>query len=38
MTQISGSTSIGVMVIAPLILLGFFAFRRSVRESRRENA
>ena len=35
MTQLSGSTSVGVMVIAPLILLGFFAFRRSVRESRR---
>ena len=31
LTQLSGSTSTGVMVIAPLILLGFFAFRRAVR-------
>ena len=38
MTQISGSTSTGVMVIAPLILLGFFAFRRAVREDRKANA
>ncbi len=34
MTQLSGSTSVGVTVIAPLILLGFFAFRRAVREGR----
>ena len=38
MTQISGSTSVGVMVIAPLILLGFLAFRKAVREGRRANA
>ena len=38
MTQISGSTSVGVMVIAPLILLGFFAFRRAVREGRKSNS
>ena len=37
MTQLSGSTSTGVMVIAPLILLGFFAFRRAVREGRKSN-
>lgn len=35
LTQLSGSTSTGVMVIAPLILLGFFAFRRAVREGRK---
>ena len=34
MTQLSGSTSVGVMVIAPLILLGFFAFRRAVAQGR----
>ena len=34
MTQLSGSTSAGVMVIAPLILLGFFAFRRAVAQGR----
>ncbi len=33
LTQLSGDTSVGVAVIAPLILLGFFAFRRAVRES-----
>ena len=38
MTQISGSTSVGVMVIAPLILLGFIAFRKAVREGRKANA
>ena len=38
MTQISGSTSVGVMVIAPLILLGFLAFRKAVWESRKANA
>ena len=38
MTQISGSTSVGVMVIAPLILLGFLAFRKAVREGRKANA
>ena len=38
LTQISGSTSVGVMVIAPLILLGFFAFRRAVREGRKSNS
>ena len=38
MTQLSGSTSTGVMVIAPLILLGFFAFRRAVREGRKSNS
>ena len=35
LTQLSGSTSTGVMVIAPLILLGFFAFRCAVREGRK---
>ena len=38
LTQLSGSTSTGVMVIAPLILLGFFAFRRAVREGRKSNS
>ena len=38
LTQLSGSTSTGVMVIAPLILLGFFAFRRAVREGRKNEA
>lgn len=38
MTQITGSTSAGVMVIAPLILLGFVAFRRAVREGRKAAA
>ena len=38
LTQLSGSTSTGVMVIAPLILLGFLAFRKAVREGRKANA
>ena len=38
LTQLSGSTSTGVMVIAPLILLGFIAFRKAVREGRKANA
>ena len=38
LTQLSGSTSVGVMVIAPLILLGFIAFRKAVREGRKANA
>ena len=34
LTQATGSTSAGVTVIAPLILLGFFAFRRAVHCAR----
>lgn len=30
-TQLSGSSSVGVMVITPLILIGFFIFRKSLK-------